>query len=105
MTDRDRVLRHLQKYGSLSPLEFDGSRPVVDGGKPIKRVAARVKELRDMGFPILTQRKNGMGFYVLPGSPYEHEHWPVDEVVDDQPAQLFAAPSAGPRHAIIDEAA
>jgi len=73
MNDRDRIARHLVRYGSLSPLEFDGSRAVIDGGKPIKRVAARVKELRDLGWPILTQRKNGMGFYVLPGFPERNE--------------------------------
>ena len=97
MSDTDRIARHLERFGTLSPLEFDGSRPVVDGGKPVKRVAARIKELRDRGWTIETGRRNGMGFYELVRSE------PVG-----QAGALFA-PSfdelVPPRNAIMDEEA
>jgi hypothetical protein len=65
VNDTDRIRKYLERYGTLSPLEFDGSMPVADGGKPIKRVAARIKELRDQGLVIRTSRRRGMAFYEL----------------------------------------
>lgn len=68
MTDKDRVLKALQ-YGVVSPLFFSQT-PTLDGGKPILRVAARVKELRIEGYEISTERaSNGTARYRLVSSP------------------------------------
>ena len=69
MSDTSRIAHHLRSVGEVSPLDFDGGRPIVDGGKPIKRVAARVKELRDEGWKIVTDQRDGMALYVLVSEP------------------------------------
>lgn len=45
--DRDLVLMHMEKYGSITPNEADE----VYG---IKRLSARINELRNMGYSIKT---------------------------------------------------
>lgn len=67
MTDKERVLRRLRAGHDVSPLDFDAtSDAVVDGGKPIKRVAARINELRDDGHRIDTVgRRNRCALYRL----------------------------------------
>ena len=45
--DRDLILMHLKKYGSITHDEA-----AEEYG--IKRLSARIKELRDMGYPIKT---------------------------------------------------
>ena len=45
--DRDLVLMHMKKYGSITQNEADEE-------YGIKRLSARIKELRDMGYPIKT---------------------------------------------------
>ena len=45
--DRDLVLMHMKKYGSITQDEADEE-------YGIKRLSARIKELRDMGYPIKT---------------------------------------------------
>ena len=70
MTDTERIAAVLRKRGEVSPLDFDGSRPPIDGTmKPIKRMAARVKELRDEGWIIRTDTRDGMALYVLVQEP------------------------------------
>ena len=46
--DRDLVLMHMKKYGSITQDEADEE-------YGIKRLSARIKELRDMGYPIKTE--------------------------------------------------
>lgn len=53
MTDRDRIRRHLLAGNTVCVLDWDGSREVVDGGKPVKRVAARIRDLREEGLRIV----------------------------------------------------
>ena len=67
MTDKERVLRRLRAGHDVSPLDFDATTDaVVDGGKPIKRVAARINELRDEGHQIDTVgRRNRCALYRL----------------------------------------
>jgi hypothetical protein len=50
MTQRETILNHLQKYGSISPLE---ARHVYG----IERLASRVDELRQSGFKLTTSIK------------------------------------------------
>ena len=46
--DRDLVLMHMKKYGSITHNEADEE-------YGIKRLAARIGELRNMGYPIKTE--------------------------------------------------
>lgn len=55
MTQTDRVLAALSRAGARGITAVDFIRfPTIDGGPPILRVAARIKELRDQGFEIET---------------------------------------------------
>ena len=71
MSQNDRVLKALRQAGDtgLSASDFDGSRPVIDGGRQIKRLAARIGELRSAGHQIssVTTRSGGASYsrYVL----------------------------------------
>lgn len=70
MTARERIARHLVKHGEVRECEFDGSGgPVIDSGRPIRRVAPRIKELRDEGWEIRTVMDQGMARYVLVDAP------------------------------------
>lgn len=54
MTQTERVLRALQAAGDRGVTQVDFSLPdVVDGGPPITRVAARIKDLREHGHMIV----------------------------------------------------
>jgi hypothetical protein len=65
MTQRERVLRQLQRAGRVLPYE-DFTLPTVDGLKPIARVAPRIEELRSEGYDIRTRlAANGTAVYVL----------------------------------------
>lgn len=55
MTQTDRVLAALTRAGARGITQVDFIRfPTIDGGPPITRVAARIEELRDSGFKILS---------------------------------------------------
>ena len=75
MSDTHRIARRLRTVGCVSPLDFDGSREIADGLKPIKRMAARIKELREEGWRIRTDMRDGVALYVLTSEPGEP---PVD---------------------------
>ena len=49
MTQKKMILKHLQDYGSIEPLEALG-----DYG--IYRLASRISELRDAGYKIKTEK-------------------------------------------------
>ena len=46
--DRNLVLMHMKKYGSITQAEADEE-------YGIKRLSARINELRNMGYPIKTE--------------------------------------------------
>lgn len=75
MTQVDRVLAALSRAGARGITAVDFAAPnVCDGGKPIMRVAARVKELRDAGFQIETDgERDSCAIYrlVLPDRLFE----------------------------------
>jgi hypothetical protein len=52
MTQRERVERLLKERGPLGITQADFDGPTVDGGLPIRRLAARVEELRRAGWTI-----------------------------------------------------
>jgi len=67
MTDRDRIRRHLEAGHTVCVLDWDGSADSTpDGAKPIKRVAARIEELRAEGLRIVNgPKRNRCATYLL----------------------------------------
>lgn len=67
MTQNDRVLAALiaRQDRGITPVDF-AAPDVIDNGKPIMRVAARIHDLRQDGIPILEAREpNGTARYTL----------------------------------------
>lgn len=67
MTQLERVKRQLHVSGSegITPVDFMAPN-VIDGGAPILRLAARIKELREQGYVILSYRQPDSTFrYIL----------------------------------------
>lgn len=90
MTQPARVLAALRAHPDrgVSSVDFL-SPPTIDGGPPITRLAARIKELKNQGHQIVDAgHKNGCKVYRL------------EQPVPD--GQLFAAPT---RNAIYGDAA
>ena len=56
MTQSQRILRHLEDYGSITQMDA-----MADYG--IMRLASRVDELRKAGHPIITERVEGRNRY------------------------------------------
>ena len=56
MTQNDRILRHLEDYGSITQMDA-----IRDYG--IMRLASRVNDLRREGHPIITERVEGRNRY------------------------------------------
>ena len=56
MTQCERILRHLEDYGSITSLEA-----VREYG--IMRLASRINDLRKRGFPIVTETVTGKNRY------------------------------------------
>jgi Helix-turn-helix domain len=87
MSQTQRVLKALETAGpnGISASDFDGSRPVIDGGRQIKRLAARIAELRGDGHEIasVSTKSRGAKFvrYVLRATTAARQVSPV-EVVD-----------------------
>lgn len=67
MTDKQRVLRLALARGDKGLTQVDFMLPnVVDDAKPITRLAARIKDLRDEGIEFVDGgRRNGMKVYIL----------------------------------------
>jgi hypothetical protein len=67
ITQNDRVLAALKQAGrsGITELDFEAPR-VTDGGKPIRRLAARVFDLRLRGLPVEPDgERDGVTVYVL----------------------------------------
>lgn len=112
MTQKERVLHALQKHPrGLTQIAFDLPR-TVDGGPPIKRVAARIEELRKDGYVIVDAgRAHGCKIYRLqtasaPSAADRPTAVPTPPPLTDALApalpaavdegQLFKLPPAGP---------
>ncbi len=96
----ERVLEALRHVGGKGLTQVDYLRyPTIDGGPPITRVAARIEELRGLGYCIESgERRDKCVVYRLrPEKPAEP---PIVE--DEQLDALFVLP---PANAIIGEAA
>lgn len=77
ITDTDRVRDRLVLVGRVEPADFLLP-DVCDGGKPITRLAARIGELKQEGFPVVTMRKR-------PTAIYEHRPHPLVTVPENEP--------------------
>ena len=64
MTQSERILRHLQDVGEITPMDA-----IRDYG--IMRLGARVFDLKKLGYPIMTEIKTGKNRYG------EDTHWAV----------------------------
>jgi hypothetical protein len=64
-TDKERVRNWLLLNGSTTQLDWQAGR-VVDGGKPILRLAPRIYDLRADGMDIETAVRRPVALYVLP---------------------------------------
>lgn len=64
MTQSERILRHLQDYGEIDPMEA-----IKQYG--IMRLGARIWDLKHKGYPIRTQIRTGKNRYG------EETHWAV----------------------------
>lgn len=51
MSDKTRLRAHMDAGGEVCPTDWNGFH-AIDGGKPILRVAARIKDLKDDGYPV-----------------------------------------------------
>ena len=101
MTDRLRILAALEQ-GTVSPVDFAAPN-VIDGGKPVMRVAARVKELRDAGYTIRSSRAaNGIALYTLEATP-ESDAAPTG--TPEMAAPSVAAAQQAPADAVAPPAA
>ena len=56
MTQTEKVLRHIEDYGSITQMDA-----IRDYG--IMRLASRVNDLRRCGIPIITEREEGRNRY------------------------------------------
>ena len=56
MTQCEKILRHLQDVGSISPLDAMEQYGIM-------RLAARISNLRDMGYPIKSEMVTGVNRY------------------------------------------
>lgn len=99
LTQRDRVLRALERVGSRGLTQVDFQPPhVIDGRDPITRVAARIEELRKVGYRIDDAgRRDKCKVYVLTAAA-PHEPIPAPE-----PAPVVSLFGPGPRSAIFGD--
>ena len=63
MNTNQRVLRMLTNAGpkGITVADVDGSGPILDGGRAIKRLAARINDLRNAGHTITTTMRSRNG--------------------------------------------
>ena len=102
-TQTQRILAALRAAGPRGITQLDFDTQPVDGGKPIRRVASRITELRDAGHLIDSSgRRFKMAVYVL---VEDAEGVPVvaapEPAASTQPTSLFAEvqPLHSPRSA------
>jgi hypothetical protein len=94
MTQKERILAALRFEGSRGIAGCDFSPPhVYDGGKPIYRVAARIMDLREEGYDIVTDgTRHGTGLYKLRQAPHAVESPPIRDSLfpEEKPARSSA---------------
>lgn len=103
MSDIDRLRAHMDGGAEVCPTDWNGFH-TPDGGKPILRVAARIKDLKDEGYPVQrTGTRNACAVYrkvtaEVGGSPGESSLDPgrVSKSPGErtEPVQLQLVPSA-----------
>lgn len=73
LTQCDRVLRHLEDHGSIDPMTA-----IQEYG--IMRLASRIADLKDRGYPIVAERATGKNRYDEPTSYSVYRLKPVQKV-------------------------
>jgi len=78
VTQTERVIRALERAGDRGICAVDFLLPdVIDDGKPITRLAARVLDARGLGYDIVTDgERHGCAVYKLAGAPAGHQSPP-----------------------------
>ena len=61
MTQCERILRHLNDHGSITSLEAMSEYGIM-------RLASRINDLKEMGYPIISERMTGKNRYEEPTS-------------------------------------
>ena len=56
LTQCERILRHLEDYGSITSLEAMSEYGIM-------RLASRISDLKDQGYPIVSERVTGKNRY------------------------------------------
>lgn len=56
LTQCERIVRHLNDHGSITPLEAMSEYGIM-------RLASRINDLKGMGYPILSERMTGKNRY------------------------------------------
>lgn len=104
MTQKDRILAALYRAGKFGISQIDFDLPdVIDGGTPIKRVAARIEELRDQGFAIRSgERRAKCVVYRIESGGHQNERPATSEPASDNGGALELFGDR-PRLAIFDE--
>lgn len=68
LTQCQKVLRHIEDYGSISSLEA-----MTDYG--IMRLASRIADLKRQGYPIVSQTRTGLNRY---GEPTHYSVYSIE---------------------------
>lgn len=110
VTQSERVLRALQAAGERGVTQVDFALPdVIDGGPPVTRVAARIKDLRQHGHTIVAAglRQSCRVYQLVPaqelaGAATAPSRGPAYPGSTDGLFGAHAAPT-GPRCAIYDD--
>lgn len=96
LTQAERVLRLARLRGEHGFTQIDFDLPgVTDGGTPIKRVAARVLELREQGYGIDSGERRQLCTVYRLTADVEAPAAPVSEVVEQPPSQAGGDLDAG----------
>jgi hypothetical protein len=105
MTQTERVVRALRLAGERGITQIDFLLPnVIDGGKPITRVAARVKDAREQGEAILVDGERDSCVIYKTAAQAPAPQPPADDATG---GALFdmPAPRHNPANALTEEAA
>lgn len=93
-TQVERVAELLRRAGRRGITQIDADAL----HKPIRRLASRVRDLRNAGYVIETRgRRHKLAVYVLVA---ERERQPTAPVLLESPEALFEAPAPAPRSAL-----
>lgn len=99
-TQKARVLKLLRRAGRRGITQLDADRPA-DGGPPIRRLAARISDLKDLGYVVESRtRRRKFVVYTLVREPATAAI-ADDKTEREEPAALFS-PAPPPPSSPLD---